>query len=208
MGKRGRRPALDDGKQREILAILSVGCSQSVAAQYVGCAASTIQRTAERNPKFAEKLGKAKSNAEVGLVKNIRNAAKKEQYWRAAAWALERGFPEKYARRGPDVITAEQLARVLAQFADMIVQQVPVDEYRKNIVKGVESLARSLGQISGGSCPEEAAKDLELSAAASPASSETEKLPGTAPRKRLSKKGMPMIRSSASPAGDRCRRAA
>ena len=164
MGKRGRRPALDDGKQREILAILSVGCSQSVAAQYVGCAASTIQRTAERNPKFAEKLGKAKSNAEVGLVKNIRNAAKKEQYWRAAAWALERGFPEKYARRGPDVSTAEQLARVLAQFADMVVQQVPVDEYRKDIVKGVESLARSLGQtIKEEAAQEEAAKDIGTS---------------------------------------------
>ena len=146
MKKRGRRPALDDGKQREILAIISVGCSQNVAAQYVGCAVSTIQRTAEREPKFAEKLGKAKSNAELGLVKNIRNAAKKEQYWRAAAWALERGFPEKYARRGPDVITAEQLAQLLAQFAEMIIQQVPVDEYRRNIVKGVESLARSLGQ--------------------------------------------------------------
>jgi hypothetical protein len=146
VGKRDRRWALDDGKQREILAIISVGCSQSVAAQYVGCAVSTIRRTADRDPTFAEALGRAKSNAELGLVKNIRNAAKKEQYWRAAAWALERGFPEKYARRGPDVITAEQLAQVLAQFADMIIQQVPVDEYRKNIVKGVEALARSLGQ--------------------------------------------------------------
>jgi hypothetical protein len=144
--KRGRRPVLDDVKRCEILAILSVGCSQSVAAQYVGCAVSTIQRTADRDPKFAEELGKAKSNAELGLVKNIRKAAKKEQYWRAAAWALERGFPEKYARRGPDVITAEDLARVLAQFADMIVQQVPVDAYRKNIVKGMEALVRSFGQ--------------------------------------------------------------
>jgi hypothetical protein len=146
MSKRGRPPVLDNGKRREILAILSVGCSQTVAARYVGCAASTIHRTADRDPKFAEEIGKAKSNAELSLVKNIRNAAKKEQYWRAAAWALERGFPEKYARRGPDVITAEELARILAQFADMIVQQVPVDKYRKNIVKGIESLVRSFGQ--------------------------------------------------------------
>jgi len=59
---------------------------------------------------------------------------------------LERGFPEKYARRGPDVITAEQLARVLAQFAEMIVERVPVDMYRKRILKGLESLIRGLGQ--------------------------------------------------------------
>ena len=30
-------------------------------------------------------------------------------------------FPEKYARRGPDVITAEQLAQVLGQLAERIV---------------------------------------------------------------------------------------
>jgi hypothetical protein len=155
VGKRGRRPVLNDRKRGQIVAILGVGCSQSVAAQYVGCAVSTIQRTADRDPEFAEELGKAKSNAELGLVKNIRTAAKKEQYWGAAAWALDRGFPEKYARRGPDVITAEDLARLLGQFADMIIQQVPVDEYRKNIVKGVEALARSLGQ----SIKEEIAKE-------------------------------------------------
>lgn len=167
MKKRGRRPVLDEGKRREVLAIVSVGCSQNVAAQYVGCAASTIRRAAERDPEFAKELGKAKSNAELGLVKNIRNAAKKEQYWRAAAWALERGFPEKYARRGPDVITAEQLARLLAQFADMIVQQVPVDEYRKKIVKGVEALARSLGQdIKEELAREEAAQNEGANAAA------------------------------------------
>ena len=62
-----------------------------------------------------KKLREAKGNAELGLVKNIRNAAKKEQYWRAAAWALERGFPEKYARRGPDVITVEQIGLLLTQ---------------------------------------------------------------------------------------------
>jgi len=146
MGKRGRPPVLDKVKRGQIVTILGVGCSQNVAAHYVGCAVSTIQRTAQRDPQFAEQLNKAKCNAELALVKNIRKAAQKEQYWRAAAWALERGFPEKYARRGPDVITATDLARALAQFADMIVQQVPVDKYRKNIVKGIEALARSFGQ--------------------------------------------------------------
>ena len=145
MNNRGGR-ILDDVKQREVLAILSMGCSQSMAAKYVGCSPATIRREAARDAKFAKKLREAKGNAELGLVKNIRKAANKEQYWRAAAWALERMFPEKYARRGPDVITAEQLAQVLAQLAERIIEQVPVDAYRKNIVKAVESLAHSFGQ--------------------------------------------------------------
>ncbi len=113
MSKCGRRPVLDAAKKREILAIVAVGCSRTVAAAYVGCAISTIQNTADRDPTFAEKLRQAACATELGLLKNIRNAAAKEQYWRAAAWALERRFPERYARRGPDVITLEQVAALL-----------------------------------------------------------------------------------------------
>jgi hypothetical protein len=145
VARRGRT-ALDEEKRGQVLAILSVGCSQNMAAQYVGCASSTIQRTAERDPKFAKKLREAKGNAELGLVKVIRNAAKKEQYWRAAAWALERGFPEKYARRGPDVITIEQIGLLLAKFSAIIIEEVP-ERYRTGILKKMDAVARSLGIV-------------------------------------------------------------
>ena len=155
MGKRGRRPVLDDKKRGQILAILSVGCSQNMAAQYVGCAVSTIQRTAERDPTFAKSLREARGNAEIGLVKNIRNAAKKEQYWRAAAWALERGFPEKYARRGPDVITIEQIGLLLTKFSEIIVRDLP-ERHRTEILKKMDAVSRSLGIV----LKREAADDL------------------------------------------------
>lgn len=144
MGKCGRRPVLDDVKRGQIVAILSVGCSQNMAARYVGCASTTIQYTAERDPKFAEELHQARCNAELSLIKNIRKAAKKEQYWRAAAWALERGFPEKYARRGPDVITLEQIGLLLAKFSEIIVGEVP-ERYRTDILKQTDAMARGLG---------------------------------------------------------------
>jgi hypothetical protein len=144
--RKSRRRVLDNVKQRELLAILSVGCSQTMAAKYVGCSPATIRREAARDAKFAEELAKAKGNAELGLVRNIRKAANKEQYWRAAAWALERMFPEKYARRGPDVLTVEQLAEVLDQLMERVMRHVPVGRYRQNIIKDVEALARSFGQ--------------------------------------------------------------
>ncbi|MCE5268306.1 MAG: hypothetical protein LLG00_10520 [Planctomycetaceae bacterium] len=147
--KRGRTPLLDEGKQREIAAIISLGCSQTAAARYVGCAPSTIIRTAERDPAFAERLGRAKCNAEMGLVKNIRDAANKEQYWRAAAWALERFFPDAYSQNRTNLITADQLTQVLTGFAAMIVEEVPVDRYRKSIAKAMESLLQGLGEHLG-----------------------------------------------------------
>ena len=146
MGKRGRPPVLDEQKRGQILAILGVGCSQAVAARYVGCAVSTIQRLAQRDPSFAAELSRVRCNAELGLVKNIRSAATKEQYWRAAAWALERGFPDKYVRRDPALITPEQLAEVLREFAKRVMQMLPADKYRQQIVKDAEMLARRFGQ--------------------------------------------------------------
>lgn len=135
---------LDEIKQREILAILSVGCSRRTAARYVGCAHSTIQRTAHRDPEFAAKLRQAENRQEFTYLGNIQQAARKPQYWRAAAWVLERVFPEKYARRGPDVITVDQIRQVLAQFAQIIVAEVPVAKYRQKIIKRLEALTRSL----------------------------------------------------------------
>ena len=87
---------------------------------------NTIQNTADRDPTFAEKLRQADYSTEIGLLKNIRNAAKKEQYWRAAAWVLERRFPERYARRGPDVITARaDHAAAGRSSADIVAEEVP-----------------------------------------------------------------------------------
>ena len=146
MASRRRRTVLDDLKKHEILAILAVGCSQRTAARYVGCAPSTIRRTAQRDPAFAKELGRVECQSEIANLKNIQKAARQEKYWRAAAWALERKNPEDFARRGPDVISVDQLKQVLAGFAELIVAEVPVAKYRKNILKRLGALAGGLGR--------------------------------------------------------------
>jgi len=143
VARRKRRTILDDGKRNAVVAIISVGCGVDVAAKYVGCSASTIRRTAAREPDFNEQLRQARSNAELSLVKNIRKAGNKEQYWRAAAWALERGFPDKYAPRQPDAVTREQLRLMLAEFVEIIIADLP-ERYRKRVVKKVNSISRLL----------------------------------------------------------------
>ena len=145
MNHRGRR-ILDDVKQRGHLAILSVGCSQNMAAKYVGCSPATIRREAARDPKFAQKLREAKGNAELGLVKNIRSAANKEQYWRAAAWRSNACFPKNTPGAAPTWSRPSNSRRFSSNSWSVVMRHVPVDEYRKNIVKDMESLARSFGQ--------------------------------------------------------------
>jgi len=147
VAKLGRPPVLDEIKQREILAILSVGCSRRTAAKYVGCAPSTIQNTAERDEKFAEKLDRGENQAVVTHMTNINKAAKKAQYWRAAAWALERLNPEEYASKHPDAITVEQISRLMAFLSQVLMEEVPVDAYRKNIMKRLGDLTKMVDAI-------------------------------------------------------------
>jgi len=145
VAKRGNQPVLDAIKKREIIAILSVGCSRGTAARYVGCSRSTIQRSAERDPDFAEGLRQAEERLELTQLKNIAAAARKPQYWRAAAWMLERTRPQQYAARGPDVIARDQFARFLGCLAQIVADEVPVSKYRKNVIKRLDKLAKAFG---------------------------------------------------------------
>jgi hypothetical protein len=88
---------LDEGKQREVCALISSGCSLLAAAQYVGCAPNTIRREANRDPEFGCRLREARLQAQLSPLQAMRKAA--NSHWRAAAWMLERADPEHFDRR-------------------------------------------------------------------------------------------------------------
>ena len=144
MAARGRPPVLDDVKRAEILAILAVGGSRGTAARYVGCAVSTIQKTACRDAEFKRAIRHAEHQSELAYLKNIQTAAKKEQHWRAAAWALERKRPDEYGRRKPEVLTPEQVKSLLAQLAEIVLTEVPIATFRKRILKRLDALSAGL----------------------------------------------------------------
>jgi hypothetical protein len=144
MTQGGKRVGLDEIKKGEIVALVSVGCSRRIAAGYVGCAVSTIRRTALRDPQFAKRLRRATYNAQVGYLKNIKKAAEKEQYWRAAAWALERLNPEDFGPRSPDTITKIQFFQFLAEVAKVVVEETGDQRRRQSILKRVNALVAAL----------------------------------------------------------------
>ena len=146
MAKRGRRPVLDQYKKGQILAIISMGHSRRTAARYVGCAPSTITNTAERNAAFAKSLRQAEQKSEIDNMKNIQEAAKKAQYWRAAAWILERRNPEDFAPKNPNALTIDDLRRLLAEFVQIIMEEVTVERYRRRLLKRLDALTRRFRQ--------------------------------------------------------------
>lgn len=138
------KPVLDAAKRGEICGIISMGGSREAAARYVGCSPQTIYRTAVRDPEFRRQLRKAAGRAEVLQLKNISDAASCRQYWRAAAWMLERRFPKRYARRFGDRDVLMRLSRALASMVDLIVCEIDDAPLRQRILKRLREIAEQV----------------------------------------------------------------
>lgn len=140
----GRPPVLDEGKRREICAILAVGCNRETAAKYVGCHRTTITKTAQRDEGFALALEQAESKYEILHLSHINKAATEGRYWRAAAWALERKYPARYGQSHGQLLSIEQVRQVLSQFADVLLEEVPEDPDRQRILERLTALTNEL----------------------------------------------------------------
>jgi hypothetical protein len=131
----GRRPVLDESKRRTVIAMLANGSSRRVAAGYVGCAPSTITRTAARDPEFAAQLDRAQCNAETEALSLIRKAAHKERYWRAAAWILERRNPADFAPQKPNALTEQKLREILGSLAILVKKDLPEEKLEQFLAR-------------------------------------------------------------------------
>lgn len=127
----GRPKVLDTVKQASICALLNAGCSRRQAAKYVGCAPSTIGYLAANNPHFAKQIRQAEMQKEVRPLHNLMQASGK--HWRAAAWLLERQFPNLYARRQPDLMTRHEFREAISSLTNALIDAVPVAADRRAV---------------------------------------------------------------------------
>ncbi len=132
------KPPISEIKQREILALLSVGCSRRTAARYVNCTQKAIDELARTNPDFAEKLRRAEANLEIESIKNMFNAAKQEKNWRASAWVLERKSPQEFLKKKPDVIPSGLLDTLLNRIVTLLIEECPAAVQRKGLLKKLD----------------------------------------------------------------------
>lgn len=137
-----KRVVLDADRKREIVAIVGVGCTRRLAAEYVGSSVDAIRRAARRDAEFGEQLRQAEQKCEFVHLNNVQTAGKSN--WRASAWLLERRYPERYGPRKPGLVTPEQLRRVLEQLAGVVCEEVESAEVRERILARAGSLADEL----------------------------------------------------------------
>jgi hypothetical protein len=83
---------------------------------------------------------------------------------RPSAWILERTRPERYARTNPDVVTPSQITALVVQLAQIIVQEIPVALYRKQVLKRFDTLLKEANFLATSpSAPSNDISVLELS---------------------------------------------
>ena len=131
--KRGRPRVLDEVKRREICALVAGGCSLREAAKYVGCGINTIRRELERNAEFSAGIRHSQTDAQLSPLRAMQQAVGK--HWRAAAWFLERAYPERFARRDPTTLNARQARHLLNEVIDIIRREIHDPYMQTSLVK-------------------------------------------------------------------------
>ena len=104
----GRPPKLTAELIEHICDFISSSQSISAISRLVQISESTFYRWLSKAKQpgaeqvyvdFAARVEEAVQFSEVEALQRIRYASRRDEHWRAAAWILERRFPEKYGRR-------------------------------------------------------------------------------------------------------------
>jgi transposase len=80
-----------------IVKTVGLGVWPDRAAQIHGVNPATMRAHRARHPSFATALEKAEATAEAGFMAKILRHTEKQ--WTAAAWMLERRWPDRWAKR-------------------------------------------------------------------------------------------------------------
>jgi hypothetical protein len=105
--KTGRPSKFNEDRAERLLQAVRGGNYLEVAARFAGITYPTLRRWVLKadDPdappeyrEFKEALEKARADAEVAALAKIQKAAS-DGAWQAAAWYLERSWPEKWGRR-------------------------------------------------------------------------------------------------------------
>jgi hypothetical protein len=130
----GRPRTLTQERRREFLSLIASGLGMELAARHVGCSPRTIRREMKRDPDFAFDLEFSEKKAPLNPMKALYEIA--QENWRAAAWLLERLFPERFGRRPQTSALGKRQARQLLNEVLQIIDADVIDPAQRDRVSG------------------------------------------------------------------------
>lgn len=143
-GKVGRPTKFTDEARRKIIWALRLGNYRKTAAEYAGVSERTLcdwlARGEDGNSEYAaflDEVLEAEQAAEVRALGVIQQAAGRD--WKAAAWFLERKFPERYCTRA-----AVFLAKRLPSEEDLDLAELGEDGLAEELLAAIAGVAKGL----------------------------------------------------------------
>lgn len=113
-----RKPIeLDDARRGRLLAALESGATLRMAAAAAGVSEDTLSRWRKTRPGLQAEMDQAEAQGAVKALEQIRAAAQGGA-WQAAAWMLERRYPNEYGRRAPAAENVNELETVRGWLAE------------------------------------------------------------------------------------------
>lgn len=114
---------------QKIAEMVAVGTPAYIAAQAVGIHRDTFYNWLNRHPTFSELVKRAQAEAVNERVQIILDAARSGKNWTAAAWHLERQYPEEFGIKPADKpnITVTVEIRDCTHDTRAIAREAPVD---------------------------------------------------------------------------------
>jgi len=97
--KAGASTKRTEERVEAIIECLELGMSLKGATEYAGIAFQTFNEWRKKDSEFNDQIEKARNRMERSMLERIREAAQDPNKWQAAAWKLERIFPERYGRK-------------------------------------------------------------------------------------------------------------
>ena len=132
---------LDAKKRAIVLTVLANGNSRRVAARYADCAASTIARTAAREPAFQAQIARAEQSAQVDLLRRIRVASQDPPVLAGGRWTLEHINADDFGPRPHNTLSVQQVSDLFIQVFDYILDEPTDDQIERRAEE-----ARRIGQ--------------------------------------------------------------
>jgi hypothetical protein len=104
--KPGRPTLCTPALTEKICEVLADANTIASSCESVGIGVSTFHEWRHKNPDFADATTRARAEAQIKLVKEIKRLSCDD--WRGWAWLAERMFPNEFARSEPRTIVIER----------------------------------------------------------------------------------------------------
>ena len=131
---------LDEAKRKQIIGVLAVGGTRTLAAKLVGCDPRTLYNTAKADPKFAEEIIQAETCPEYHLLRKLSDADQPH----AIKWKLERVYPDRYRPRNPGVFSVDAVKQLLVVLAARLAEQAASDDERRRTLATISQVGKEM----------------------------------------------------------------